>query len=1175
MAKPFVHLHCHSEYSLLDGACRIPELVARAKEQEQPALALTDHGNLYGAIEFYQAANKAGVKPIIGCEVYMAPGDRFEKKSTAGGKDANYHFLLLARNPEGYRNLIRLVTAAHLESVYYKPRIDHKLLAAHSAGLIGTSACLRGEVAAAFLEGREADAKRILGEYREILGPENFFLEIHDHGLPEEEKVREFYRRLGKETKTPLVAANDVHYVRKENAVTQEILVCISTNSRINDPDRKMKSYGPEFYLKSAAEMESLFAGFPDALENTAAIAERCDLQLDLGGNKFPAFPVPAGMTREQYFRKLCQEGLRKRYGDRAGTDRELQERLEFEMGVIEKTGFVSYFLIVWDFIDYAKRQGIAVGPGRGSAAGSLVSYVLGITDLCPLRYGLLFERFLNPERISPPDIDMDFCPDRREEVIAYVRNKYGERAVAQIITFGTMGAKMAVRDVGRVRGMSFGETSRIADLIPKVPGAKLSDALQQVPELKRMAEEETVKEVIESALQLEGMVRQSGTHAAGVVIADRDLTDYLPLTRDDTGAVMTQFSMNEVGEIGLLKMDFLGLKTLTVIQDCLRLVEETTGKKMKPEEIPLDDKKTFELLNRAENIGVFQVESPGMRRTCAIFDLKGIEDLIALIALYRPGPMDLIDEYVKRKKGKTEFAYEHPLLEKISAETYGVLIYQEQVMAAARLLAGYTLGQADLLRRAMGKKKQEEMAKQRETFVQGCAKVNQIPRSQALRIFDLLEKFAGYGFNKSHSAAYAVVACQTAFLKANYPTEYMASLLSHELDNTDKIALFTAEAQRMGIRILPPDVNTSAKRFTVQPGKILFGLGAVKNVGEACVDALIEARKQGGPFRSIEDFCARVDYKAINKKALESLIRCGAFDCLSKNRAWLASKLDAALGSAASVARDKERGQGTLFGMEEVVQPRSRAGTEKEPENFADWTAREKLAAEKELLGFYVTGHPADEYEADLRAFRTANLGEPEEIPTGRPIRLAGVLTAMEVRLTQKDKKPYARTTLEDKTGRMEVMIFPDLYKDSGTFLKVGAPLVVGGSVHVDEEERVRLRTLECQTLEGAVAKLVSHIQLAPGPEQLSGEAMARVKEIVAASPGDVPIRLEVMAEGKKILLEAGAQMRVQPDLAVIGKLRAVLGPDRVKLVVRELELPKPKWQIRRAQAMAAASGG
>ncbi|MEY5062766.1 MAG: polymerase alpha subunit [Verrucomicrobiota bacterium] len=1172
MAKPFIHLHCHSEYSLLDGACRVAELVGRAKELDQPALALTDHGNLYGAIEFYQAATKAGVKPIVGCEVYMAPGDRFEKKSTTGGKDANYHFLLLARNQEGYRNLIRLVTSAHLESVYYKPRIDHKLLAEHAAGLMGTSACLKGEVAAAFLEGREADAKRILGEYREILGPENFFLEIHNHGLPEEEKVREFYRRLGKETKTPLVAANDVHYVRKENAITQEILVCISTNSRMNDPERKMKSYGPEFYLKSAEEMETLFGDFPDALESTAAIAERCDLQLDLGGNKFPAFPVPAGMSREQYFEKLCREGLRQRYGARAETDKELKERLEFEMGVIEKTGFVSYFLIVWDFIDHAKRQGIAVGPGRGSAAGSLVSYVLGITDLCPLRYGLLFERFLNPERISPPDIDMDFCPDRREEVIAYVRNKYGERAVAQIITFGTMGAKMAVRDVGRVMGMSFGETSRIADLIPKVPGAKLSDALRQVPELKRMAEEEAVKPVIQSALQLEGMVRQSGTHAAGVVIADRDLTDYLPLTRDDTGAVMTQFSMNAVGDIGLLKMDFLGLKTLTVIQDCLRLVEETTGKKMKPEEIPLDDKKTYELLNRAENIGVFQVESPGMRRTCAIFDLKGIEDLIALIALYRPGPMDLIDEYVKRKKGKTQFSYEHPLLEKISAETYGVLIYQEQVMAAARLLAGYTLGQADLLRRAMGKKKPEEMAKQRETFVQGCAQTNQIPRSQALRIFDLLEKFAGYGFNKSHSAAYAVVACQTAYLKANHPTEYMASLLSHELDNTDKIALFTAEAQQMGIQILPPDVNTSAKRFTVQPGKILFGLGAVKNVGEACVDALIEARTQGGPFRSMEDFCARVEYKAINKKALESLIRGGAFDSISKNRAWLASKLDAALGSAASVARDKERGQGTLFGLEEVVQPQARPGAEKAPENFQDWPAREKLAAEKELLGFYVTGHPADEFEADLRAFRTVNLGEPEEMQTGTAVRMAGVVTAVEVRLTQKDKRPYARTILEDKTGRMEVMIFPDLYRESGTFLKVGTPLVVGGSVDTDAEERIRLRTSECVTLESAVVKWVTHIHLAPTREQLAGETMGKVKEIVAAQPGEVPIRLEVEADGKKVLLEAGAQMRVRPSLSVIGKLRALLGPDRVKLAVREMELPKPRWPSRRAVAVGAA---
>lgn len=1145
----------------------MPELAARAKELGQPALALTDHGNLYGAIEFYEAAKEEGIQPIVGCEVYIAPGDRFEKKASAGGKDANFHLLLLARNLEGYRNLIHLVTAAHLESVYYKPRIDKKLLAKHSAGLIGTSACLKGEIAVAYLEGREGDAKKSFHEYREIFPEGDFLLEIQNHGLPDQAKLREFYRKLGQETKTPLVATNDVHYVRKEHAQTQEILMCIATNGKLNDPDRKMKSYGPEFYLKDSEEMAKLFADFPGACEQTLAVAERCNLEFELGGNKFPAFPVPDGMTREAYFRKLCGEGLRRRYGERAGSDRELQERLEFEMGVIEKTGFVSYFLIVWDFIDHAKKRGIPVGPGRGSAAGSLVSYVLGITDLCPIRYGLLFERFLNPERVSPPDIDVDFCPDRREEVIGYVRNKYGERAVAQIITFGTMGAKMAVRDVGRVMGMSFGETSRIADLIPKVPGAKLSDALKQVPELRNLAQEDSVKPVIEAALQLEGMVRQSGTHAAGVVIADRDLTDYLPLTRDDTGAVMTQFAMGAVGDIGLLKMDFLGLKTLTVIQDCLALVEKTTGKKMTPEEIPLDDPKTFALLNRAENVGVFQVESPGMRRTCAIFDLKGIGDLIALIALYRPGPMDLIDEYVKRKRGKSQFTYEHPLLEKISAETYGVLIYQEQVMAAARVLAGYSLGQADLLRRAMGKKKPEEMAKQRETFVLGCAKTNEIPRSQAVRIFELLEKFAGYGFNKSHSAAYAVLSCQTAYLKANYPTEYMASLLSHELDNTDKIALFTAEAQNMGIVIQPPSVNHSENKFTVKPNRILFGLGAIKNVGGACVEAILQARKEGGGFVSVEDFCTRVDYKAMNKKAVESLIRCGAFDEISPNRAWLSTKVEGALALAASASRDKERGQGTLFGLMEEAGPGAKKGVEQAPKDFPDWPKRDQLKAEKELLGFYVTGHPADEFEADLRAFRTLNLGEPEEMQSGTAARLAGVVTAVEVRLTQKDKKPYARVMLEDKTGRMEVMIFADLYRDAGTALKVGTPLVVGGSVDTDAEERVRLRTSECITLEAAMAKLVTHVYLLPTKEDLAGEKMAKVKEMVEAHSGDVPVRLELEVEGKKVLMEAGSQMRIRPTLAGIGKLRGLLGPEQVKLAVQSIELPKPRWPARRGQ--------
>jgi DNA polymerase III subunit alpha len=616
-----------------------------------------------------------------------------------------------------------------------------------------------------------------------------------------------------------------------------------------------------------------------------------------------------------------------------------------------------------------------------------------------------------------------------------------------------------------------------------------------------------------------------------------------------------------------LLKMDFLGLKTLTVIQDCLALVEKTTGKKMTPEEIPLDDPKTFALLNRAENVGVFQVESPGMRRTCAIFDLKGIGDLIALIALYRPGPMDLIDEYVKRKRGKSQFTYEHPLLEKISAETYGVLIYQEQVMAAARVLAGYSLGQADLLRRAMGKKKPEEMAKQRETFVLGCAKTNEIPRSQAVRIFELLEKFAGYGFNKSHSAAYAVLSCQTAYLKANYPTEYMASLLSHELDNTDKIALFTAEAQNMGIVIQPPSVNHSENKFTVKPNRILFGLGAIKNVGGACVEAILQARKEGGKFVSVEDFCTRMDYKAMNKKAVESLIRCGAFDEISPNRAWLSTKVEGALALAASASRDKERGQGTLFGLMEEAGPGAKKGVEQAPKDFPDWPKRDQLKAEKELLGFYVTGHPADEFEADLRAFRTLNLGEPEEMQSGTAARLAGVVTAVEVRLTQKDKKPYARVMLEDKTGRMEVMIFADLYRDAGTALKVGTPLVVGGSVDTDAEERVRLRTSECITLEAAMAKLVTHVYLLPTKEDLAGEKMAKVKEMVEAHSGDVPVRLELEVEGKKVLMEAGSQMRIRPTLAGIGKLRGLLGPDQVKLAVQSIELPKPRWPARRGQ--------
>jgi DNA polymerase-3 subunit alpha len=1139
MARPFVHLHVHTEYSLLDGACRVPDLVDRAKELGMPALALTDHGNLFGAIEFYKACKKAGIKPIVGCEVYVAP-DRLEKKN----RENTTHMVLLAKNEAGYQNLIKLVTAAHLEGMYYKPRIDKEILARHSEGLIGTSACMKNEIAQAVLDGRMGDAEKALLEYRDLFAPGDFYLEVHNHGLETEERLRAVYRDWSKKFNIPVIAANDVHYVLKEHADSHDILLCIGTGAQIND-EKRMRYPAKEFHLKSGDEMAALFPDFPDAVENTLALAEKCNLTIEFGVMKYPEYQPPDGLTPVEYFRKLCREGMEKRYGETL--TEEIRQRLDYEMGVIEKTGFLAYFLIVWDFIHYAKSNGIPVGPGRGSAAGSLVAYSLGITDLDPIRYGLLFERFLNPERISPPDIDVDFCQDRRGEVIQYVRQKYGDTAVAQIVTFGTLGAKMAVRDVARVLGMSFGEASRIADLIPKDPKITIQTALDGVADLKKLYDEDDrVREVVDHALTLEGINRQTGMHAAGVVISDRDLTNYLPLTRDDDGNVITQYSMDPVGDIGLLKMDFLGLKTLTVIKDCFAYMKETTGRLMTADEIPIEDAKTFALLNQARNIGVFQVESPGMRRTCQIFDIKSIDDIIALIALYRPGPMDLIDEYVKRKKGLSTFEFEHPLLEQVCADTYGIMIYQEQVMNAARVLAGYSLGDADLLRRAMGKKKPEEMAKQRASFIAGAAKTNKIPEGPAGRVFDLLEKFAGYGFNKSHSAAYGLIAYHTAWLKANYPTEFMAALLSNELDNTEKIALFIEEAKDMGIQVLPPSVNESELRFTVGPNQIRFGMAAIKNVGHGAVEGILAARKEGGRFESLEDFCRRVDFRTINKKTVEALVKCGAFDSLDTNRARLFGQIEPALAVGASLTRDRESGQSMLL-MEEPASAQPARKRDAGP--IEDWPMRERLKFEKELLGFYVTGHPIDEFEPNLRAFRTLNLGETEDVLDNQIIRIAGVVAAHEVRASQKTGQPYARTQIEDKTGRFEIMIFNDLYQRCGELLAEGEPLVITGLVDLSEE-RMRVRTQDVQSLAQACETQVTEVHLLLPRESCNEAAHSRLKNLIADHKGPAKVLLEIPGPASgRALLELGEGFRVKPSLLLFQELRAWLGPNSVRL--------------------------
>ncbi|HZS17077.1 MAG TPA: DNA polymerase III subunit alpha [Candidatus Udaeobacter sp.] len=1156
----FVHLHLHTEYSLLDGAIRMKELMKKAAEFKMPAVAITDHGNLFGAIEFYQEAQRSGVKPIIGCEAYIAPGSHKDKPGSR--RDSAYHFTLLAENETGYRNLVKLITTAHLEGFHYAPRIDKELLAERSQGLIGLSGCLAGEINSAIQANNIEKAKQSAAEYRDILGADNFFIELHDHGIEEQRRCMTVLPQIARDIGVGLVAANDVHFLRRSDHQAHDVMLCIGTGKMVQDENRMR--YVPELYLKSPAEMCELFRDFPEAIANTLKIGERCHLDLEFGHSKYPDYPVPAGKTREEYLRDLCYEGLRRRYGERAANDPELIRRLDYELGVFEKTGFVSYLLIVWDFIHFAKEKGIPVGPGRGSAAGSMVTYVLGITDIDPIQFGLLFERFLNPDRISPPDIDVDFCEARRGEVLEYVRQKYGERRVAQIITFGKLKAKSVVRDVGRVMGWSYRDADRVAKMIPNELNITLETAVEKNPELKRaVATEPQTRQLFDHAKILEGLSRNAGVHAAGVVIGDRDLSDYIPLCRDVKGNdVISQYAMGPLNDLGLLKMDFLGLKTLTVIEDTLALIHEREPS-FSLKDIPLDDAAAFALYNRGETIGLFQMESGGMTSLSKQFEVKKLDDIIALIALYRPGPMELIPEYVKAKKGITPIKYLHPLLESICSDTYGVMIYQEQVMAAASKLAGYSLAQADLLRRAMGKKDKEKMAKERKNFIEGCARTNKIPEKKANAIFDLLEKFAGYGFNKSHSAAYGVISYQTAYLKAHFPVEFMAGLLSNEINNTDKISVFVGECRRMGISIVPPDINKSGLKFipeTVAAGSdgkgmvhtrpaavngsgynaIRYGLAAIKHVGEAAMEAAIREREERGDFISLEDFCARLDSRIANRKLLESLIKAGAFDFLGRDRSEVFSCIDDAILASAAAQRDRTAGQVSLF--DEATAP---TGSRKR--NFTSWTEHEKLSYEKELLGFYVSGHPLDAY-ADIFAAKNyrsiASLGALDDRAS---FKIAGAIVQVEKKFTRKEGKPFAVVWIEDRADLLEVVIWNEVY------LKTAAALVVGRVVEIkatlDKRDEIPravaqdIRTLSSEKSNGATASSLQAEQASPVLLQFSaaatGDELREVRRILASSPGRQPVRLLFnRANGNLLRLDAGAEFNINLTPEVEEKL-------------------------------------
>lgn len=1152
----FVHLHLHTEYSPLDGAVRIPELMAKAKKMGMPAVAMTDHGNLYGAIEFYQEAKKAGIKPIIGCEIYLAPGSLHDKQPTPGRKTS--HLTLLASNERGYHSLLKLVSKAHLEGFYHKPRVDKEALYEFRDGLICLSGCLKSEINQFIQADQLTQARKSLADLRDIYTAENFFLEMHNHGIDAQVKVNRQLLEWSQEFNLKPVAANDVHFLEKKDHPFHDAMICIGTGANVFD--EKRLHYSEEVYFKKPADMRKLFREVPQAILSTLEIADRCDLTLKLDPSssaKYPEYTPPGSRTREEFFHDLCWDGLRKRYGENAGEDATLRTRLEYEMGIIQRMKFISYFLITWDFIKWAKDHGIPVGPGRGSAAGSIVAYVLEITDIEPLRYNLLFERFLNPERVSPPDVDVDFCQARRGEVIEYVRRKYGDRSVSQIITFGTLGAKSVIRDVGRVMGLGYTECDRIAKMIPTELNITLAEARKKNPDLKAAIEADpAIAKLYETANFLEGLTRGTGVHAAGVVIGDCDLAEHIPLTAGKDGEVVTQYAMGPLTDVGMLKMDFLGLTTLTIIQEAeMHIHVHTPG--FRTEQIPLDDAPTFALLNRGETCGVFQLESGGMVNLCKQFGVDRLEDIIALIALYRPGPMELIPDYIERKKGKKKVVYEHPLLEPVSSETYGIMIYQEQVMQAASSLAGFTLGDADLLRRAMGKKKVEEMAKQRAKFVEGCERVNQIKEKLANEIFDLLEKFAGYGFNKSHSAAYGMISYRTAFLKANYPVEFMCGLLSLALSNMDKIAIFVNECKNMEIPILPPDVNHSLPKFVPEQGGIRYGLAAIKGVGEAVVDMIVKARTEQGPFKSTDDFARRVDSRALNKRVLESLIKGGAFDFAEKNRALLFSRIDQIVAGGAAAQKDKASGQFSLFGEEEDFAqppPTADSGPAVEP-----WSQSEVLAHEKELLGFYVSGHPLDPWRAGLQNSSYQKIGTLVDNKTklkGKKVKLGVFINAVTVKYT-KTGKQFAILLGEDFTGQNEIVVWGEDWEKFGKELVKGTAMEIMAKVDLDpRSDGVQLIASSAKPLPlaGSSVDPASHedpdqpdrdchgisiltLQLDANQDDIL--TLHHIHRILCDSPGSTPVHLTIRRPGlESVKLVTSHRYSVRESPALLERL-------------------------------------
>ncbi|MGV8075510.1 MAG: DNA polymerase III subunit alpha [Syntrophobacteraceae bacterium] len=1156
----FVHLHVHTQYSLLDGAIRLKDLFETARSFNMPAVSITDHGNMFGALEFYESAKKAGIKPIVGCEVYLAPRSRFDRHGKAENgtvdEDRSYHLVLLSKNVDGYRNLLKLVSSAYLEGFYYKPRIDKEILREHSGGLIGLSSCLKGELSTLLLRNQEEAARKAALQYAEIFGPDNFYLELQANGIPEQTIVNEKLIKLGRELGLPLVATNDCHYLRRGDARAHEVLLCIQTGKTILD-EKRMKFHTDHLYFKSPEEMAHEFAHVPDALENTAAIAERCNLELDLDHYHFPVFPLEPGESLDERFEKTVLDGfqkrmalIRKKHPDFSEESRkEYEERLRYELDVIRKMGFSAYFLIVADFINYAKEQDIPVGPGRGSAAGSLVAYAMSITDLDPIEHGLIFERFLNAERVSMPDIDVDFCIHGREKVFDYVANKYGKDRVAQIATFGTMQARAVIRDVGRGLAMPYNEVDRIAKMIPSAPGMTLEKAFQVEP---RLAEEQRqdpqARELFEIAFALEGLTRHASTHAAGVVMADKPIVEYMPLYRGQADEIVTQFSMKYVEKAGLIKFDFLGLRNLTVINNAVRLIKENHGVELNMEELPLDDPKTYELLSRADTTGIFQLESSGMRDILVRLRPENFADIVALVALYRPGPLEsgMVENYIQGKHGEIEVTYDLEELRPILEPTYGVILYQEQVMKISNVLANYTLGEADILRRAMGKKNPEVMKDQRDRFISG-AKENRLDLTKANHIFDLMEKFAGYGFNKSHSAAYALIAYQTAYLKAHYPVEFMAALFNSFLSSTDQVVKLINECRDKKIEILPPDVNASYKDFSVVEGKIRFGMGAVKNVGESAIEMVLKSREQDGSFLSIHDFCGRADSQKVNRRVIEALIKCGAFDSLHSNRARVLAALDDALERAQIMQRDRQSGQMNIF---DLLKSKKKTAPATVPlPDVPEWDSRTTLQFEKEALGFYISGHPLDYYMDQMNVLCNTDTQAVKEKREGSEVSLCGMLSVIK-ELTTKKGDRMAFLSIEDKEGVIEVVSFSDTFQQARTLLETDAPVVVIGKVQHDEKGS-KLIANRILNLDEAQLQNVESVRIHLRADKLDRDSITRLRHLLLTHPGDCKTVLYLIVHGKaEAVIELSPKLKVSPTKAFFDEMNQHFGRNSAEAI-------------------------